>query len=251
MIKRTDDEMNIEDAIRHNEEIERREAQEEAQGNQKTPRGKHKRREIKPLSYIPTTKEVWNILVTYANSKGVRLQDYVAYFLQVSIDTGEFYKIVESDGFQVDLLQLKARRYQERLEELESQIVRYNEHPTDDMADYLMQQCDGLGVNFDSVVNRIKDDPIRRAASEIGGDPDSKINQCCRWMIALMSTNNYKIASQTGNKLGAKHGYMKNNLRAARERLQIGAIQENQIWYWVWSGSKRAARTILGDEGST
>lgn len=248
MIKRTDDEMSIEDAIRHNEEIERREAQEEAQQQKRIPAGKRRRREIKPLSYVPTTKEVWNILVTYANAKGMRLQDYVAYFLQTTIDTGEFYKIVESDGFQVDLLQLKARRYRDRLEELESQIIGYNEHPTDDMADYLMQQCDRLGINFDIVVNRMKDDPIRRAASEIRGDPDSKINQCCRWMIKLMSANDYKVESKTGNKLAAKQGYTKDYLRTARERLRIDTIQEDQIWYWIWSTSKRAVRTILGDE---
>ena len=248
MIKRTDDEMNIEDAIRHNEEVERREAQEEAQHRQKSPQGKRKRREIKHVNSIPLTKEIWSIIVSCANLKGMKLHDYIAYVLEESINSGEFYKIIESNEFEVDILQLKTRRYRDRLEALEAEVARYNDHPTDDMAHYLIQQCDRLGVNFDDIIERTKDDPIRQAASEIRGDPDTKINQCCRWMIALMTTNNYRIAARQGNKSGVEQGFMRDYLKTARVRLNIKSIQDNGEWYWVWSESKKVARTILGNE---
>ena len=248
MIKRTDDEMNIEDAIRHNEEIERREAQEEAQQKQKFPQGKRKRREIKYVNSVPLTREIWNIIVSYANLKGMKLHDYIAYVLEESVNSGEFYRIVESNEFEVDILQLKTRRYRERLEGLEAEVARYNDHPTDGMAHYLMEQCDKLGVNFNDVVERTKDDPIRQAASEIRGDPNTQINQCCRWMIALMSTNDYKVSARQGNKLGGGQGFMRDSLRAARDRLDIRSTQEDGEWYWVWSEPKRVARTILGSE---
>ena len=243
---RSDETYSIDDAIRHNEEMERREeARAAAKGGQSEAR--KRRQDIRYINFVPIQKAAWNILVHRANIAGAKVGEFIGTLVDELMETGALEKIVNSDGFQIDILQLQTRQYRERLERLEMEVAEYNSHPTDELAHLLMKQCDVLGVSLDDIVKRVKDDPIKQAAYEFKSDPGTKINLCTKWMSKLMIDNSYRINSREANRLGYAEGYTRDCLRTARSGLGIRTvIGDGGEWYWEWSSSTMASRSILG-----
>ena len=243
MIKRTDDDMNIEDAIRHNEEVERREAQEEAQHPKSS--GKRKRKDVKYLNFVQVRRDTWIMAIMRANEEGMKLGEYCGSL----IDQAMRESVSKTPDYEIDILQAKTRRHNEWLDSLYANVSDYLAHPTDEVATMLMQQCDRLGVDYKEIINQAKNDPLSEAAVELSLDPDTKTNQCIRWMRIFMQDNNYKIIAREGNLRGHRAGFTRDVIKKARRRLGVMSTQQSggEYW-WTISDQRQAAKAILGDD---
>lgn len=245
MIKRTDDEMNIEDAIRHNEEVERREAQEEAQQKGK-PTGKRKRKDVKYLNFVPVSRDTWILAIMRANKEGMKLGEYCGSLIEQAMRE----PVPKTMDYEVDMIQARTRRHNEWLDSLYANVSDYLTHPTEEVAAMLMQQCDRLGVDFKEIVNQAKSDPLSEAARELSSDPNTKTNQCVKWVKQFMEKRSHKVLAREANALGVVAGFSKDMLAIARRRFGIQSILsgENGEYWWVLSERTQAARLVLGGE---
>lgn len=246
MIKRTDDEMSIEDAIRHNEEIERREAQEEAQQQNRPSAGKRKRRDIKYLNFVPVSRDTWSLAIARANKEGMKLGEFCGSI----IDKAMREPVPQTPDYEIDMIQARTRRHNEWMESLYANVTDYLTHPTEEVAAMLMQQCDRLGVDFKEIVNQAKSDPLSEAARELSSDPNTKTNQCIKWVRQMMEKVDYHILAREANALGVSAGFSKDMLAIARRRLGVQSILDNREYWWVLSGKTRVAMIVLGDDES-
>ena len=244
MIKRTDDEMNIEDAIRHNEEVERREAQEETQQRGQKSTGKRKRKDIKYLNFVPVRRDTWVMAIMRANKEGMKLGEYCGSLIEQAMRE----PVPKTLDYEIEMIQGRTRRQNDWLDALYAGISEYLTHPTEEVAALLMQQCDKLGVDFKEIVGQAKSDPLSEAAREFSSDPNTKTNQCIKWVKQLMSKHNYKILAHDANTLGISAGFSLNMLAIARRRLGIPSVPGSGGYSWILTDNARMARLVLGEE---
>ena len=244
MIKRADDEINFEDAIRHNEEVERREAQEEAQHPKSS--GKRKRKDIKYLNFVPVRRDTWVMAIMRANKEGMKLGEYCGSLIEQAMRE----PIPKTLDYEIDMIQGRTRRHNEWLDMLYANVSDYLVHPTEEVAAMLMQQCDRLGVDFKEIVNQAKSDPLSEAARELSSDPNTKTNQCVKWVRQMMDKRSHKVLAREANALGVVAGFSKDMLAIARRRLGIQSILsgENGEYWWVLSERTKTARMVLGED---
>lgn len=249
-ITRLDDSTSIEDAERWNAEMERRELQEDV-SLPPTIAKKRGKKKIKYVNFVPLRKEVFDIFIGEANKQGLRLSDFVAKICEDIVNSDLLSKIVGSDSFQLRIMQHRMTEWIEQIEVLEAGAAEYNQHPSEELAHILVQQCDRLGLEFDEVIERVKDDPVAQVIGEVSGDPDSVGNRCCKWLARLMRTNGYKIDARNGNRLANEQGFGRDHVRSARRRLGIRSIRiDKDMYHWVWSESHARAASIFGVDQS-
>lgn len=245
MIKRAkDEEYSIEDAIKHNEEIERREAVPNKTSAKKTREEKPK----KYINFISIDEDVFYLLSSAASADGMKFEAYCAKLL--SNMAYKLDEISQSRDYKIDSMRMKAKRHYERLDDVELMAIEYNSHPSEELADIFVQICDELGVDPDELKERVKNEPMSEAIAGFRVNPNTKTSRCRRWMINMMRQNNHYVEAQKANTLGISEGFDRNMMASVRRRLGISSVPkgENGIYHWVVEPRDRAARMILGDD---
>jgi hypothetical protein len=239
--------MDIEGAERWNEEMERREANaEKGYPRPAPPIEKRRRRDAKQIPCLTINRDAWKLLVAGATMRAVRLETFCAFLLEMFASDLDI--ILGTSSLDLEILQMKARKHQEWIGLIESMVLQYTAHPTAAMADNIAKQCDRLGIDFNEIVDRVKGDPLSEIASEFNSDPDTKTNQCAKWVRDLMEKNGYRVSAKIANSLGVEAGFSKDMLALTRRRLSIQSVPEGREYWWVLPKSRRAARSILSGE---
>lgn len=236
-----------EDAERHNEEIERREAQ-DARGEDKSYRT-HKQEKEKPrkaINYTMVEEDVWNILVGRANQFGQPLASYCAEILTAHAESPK--AIEESNSFKLNVLRRQARNYFESLATLEMVAAEYNSNPSADLAEILIALCDQLGKDPEDIKSKVKNDPMAEEIANFRTDPDTKTARCRKWMIDLMRKNEYRIPATVAIKEGFDLGFTKDMIAQVRRKLRIDSLDEEGKRMWIVTKANSVARSILGGE---
>ncbi len=242
MIKRTDDEMNIEDAMRHNEEIERREAQEEAHNPRKrnAPDEPPKR----CVNFLWIDEGAWNILVGAANSLGCSLSNLCADLLIDAANNMD--DVLASRSFKLNRLRNRAKEYFDHLSAVEMIAIECNLRPSNELSEMLVSMCDELGIDPEGLKEKIKGDPMAEEIASFRANPKTKTAQCKQWIVNLMRQHDYRIAAQKANQIGMASGFTKDMMAQVRRKLNVQSIPDiTGVHYWTVNKSANAAMTIL------
>lgn len=234
---------NIEDAIRHNEGVERAEAAAENVSRRINPDGSPMRK--KCVNFLWLDEDIFNLLSSAATTEGLKMELFCTKILSGA--AAHITDITESADYRLESARIKARRWADTINAIESLAIEISVHPSEDMADLLTGMCDEIGIDPAEVRQKARRDPMAEAIAGFRVNPNTKTARCKKWMIDLMRVNSYKVSAQLANAQGKAMGFSKDIISNTRQRLSIQSSPTGKEGEFVWTLDRadRAAKDIM------
>ncbi len=238
----------IEDAEKHNEEVNRRMEMDARQESPLTRRGKKKGDKGKYFSQIVVDESTHRTVCSMASESGMRLQDFVGMIIRLWIADPANMK---SSAYKIENLHTRMKRRVEYEEMVRSGASEYAIGKSVDLADMLAEMCDEMGIDPEQAKSDAREDPMVEAIANLKSDPGSKRNLCAKWMISFMKANGFRVLAKIGNAAALREGYAKEVVTHARNTVGVLSVPDpkDNKFYWIFPENKRVVRSILlGEE---
>ncbi len=234
----------IEDAEKHNEEVNRRMEADERGGGQMLSLPKLPFRNPKYINNLTIDADAHRILHQLATKIGDRLDVFCGRVLSAVAQMPEL--VIETNEFRAETVEYRIRKAIDQQLSVRAAASEYHNSKSADMSDMIVELCDEIGLDPEKVKSDAKNDPMAGAIAEYRSNPTSKRSQCKRWIVEFMHKNGYRISARSANAVARSQGFSKDVTNNARDAYGIiSQIESDGEFYWTWPERQRAARNIL------
>ncbi len=241
----------IEDAEKHNEEVNRRMEQDEREkkGSFRSPSYSSGRKatksERKVINKIYLDSLTHGMVSKLATMRGISMESLCTSILR---DFFSDPKLADNPGFKIDIINQRLRRRIEYEETVHVSAAQYSLSQSAELSDDIVKLCDELGIDPEKVRASAVDEPMNEAIASLKSDPGYKRNRCIKWMVTLMKKHNYRIKATDANTLARKEEFDKDTIRYAKSQCGVVTNPSEDGHVWVLTPEKRGMRSILKGE---
>jgi len=189
---------------------------------------------VNRIEMFPVTHK---ILKDMANARGVELGSFIGNFLDNIILNADQLNLKEAPYSEAHWNWVALKQRQMMRELTWQAAAMYNECPTEEAADRIVQMCDAAEIDYDDLMKQTATDPYTAeiAKSRIG----VKFSRCLRWLPGFITSNGNMVPVSIIEQAAEKAGFVMSMCRRVKRDVckssdvpDIVSIRQSTGWAW-------------------
>lgn len=194
----------------------------------------------KRLNLVDVQPSTHSWLIKKANEEGMNIKDYAGVLLDL-VCMNDWQPPIDdkaplhAQGYWAFVQIMNQRRMREYAY---AAAAAYKEEPSDETAEWLARLCEAAGLNYDSLISIVDNDPFSSLVINAKGN-DSKFGQCMQWLPQELLEAGGQLPYSEIQARAEKRGFSMSMVGRVKKAINADSetpsiVSERQSYGWDW-----------------